>query len=449
MSEKERVAVGIVRRLREAGHEAYFAGGCVRDRLLGKEAQDIDVATSARPDEVQRLFRRTLLVGAHFGVVVVVEGGMNFEVATFRTDGEYRDGRRPEEVVFTTAEGDARRRDFTVNGLFFDPIGDRVIDFVGGVKDLESRTIRAIGVARERLSEDKLRVLRGVRFAAVLDFGIEPGTWRAIQEAAPEVRVVSVERIRDELQKVFGSPRRVRGLDLLEASGLLDVVLPEVAALRGCEQPPEFHPEGDVYVHTREMLGLLNAEADLALVWATLLHDVGKPVCRRVDAEGRIRFNGHEHVGAETAKRILRRLRFSNSFVEDCVEMVRNHMAFKDAPNMRVSKLKRFMARPTFERELELHRVDCLGSHGSLAIYEFLQTKRREFQEEPLIPKRILSGDDLIAMGWKPGPLFREVLDGVQTLQLEGKLESREEALAWVVAEYGARGDSRRQTDEG
>ncbi|GAB4181238.1 MAG: CCA tRNA nucleotidyltransferase [Terrimicrobiaceae bacterium] len=436
----EDVARGIVGRLREAGFVAYFAGGCVRDRLLGKEAHDIDIATDARPGDVMRIFRRTVSVGAHFGVVVVVEEGRTFEVATFRSDGTYSDGRRPEEVSFTTPEGDAARRDFTINGLFLDPLTGDVHDFVGGREDLETRIVRAIGEPSQRFAEDKLRILRGVRFATTLGFEIEEATWKALCAAASEISMVSVERIREELVKIFMSPGRARGLDLLDASGLLEVLLPEVSAMKGCDQPPEFHPEGDVYIHTRGMLDLLSGEPSAALAFAVLLHDVGKPRCRTVDATGRIRFNGHEHVGARMAEEILRRLRFPKAMIHDCCEMVRHHMAFKDAPQMRTSKLRRFMARETFAEEMELHRVDCLGSHGSLDIHEFLNSKAEEFASEPLLPPRLVTGADLIALGWTPGPAFRETLDAVQNLQLEGRLLDRDQALAWIQEHYPAEG---------
>lgn len=432
----ESTARKIVSILREAGHKAYFAGGCVRDKLLGKTPHDFDIASSARPDEIQALFPRTVAVGAQFGVIVVLMDGQDFQIATFRTDGAYIDGRRPLEVSFTTAEGDAERRDFTINGLFYDPIEERVLDFVGGEKDLQRRVVRAIGEARARFAEDKLRLLRAVRFATVLDFEIEEGTWQAVQESAAEINCVSAERIREELVKIFVSPQRVRGLDLLDASGLLKQVLPEMLTLKGCEQPPEFHPEGDVYVHTRLMLSLLPEVVSAPLVLSVLFHDLGKPPTMKEDETGRIRFNGHESVSAHITERIMRRLRFSNEEIEATVEMVQNHMVFKDVKNMRVARLKRFMARPTFTEELELHRVDCQGSHGLLDNYDFLRAKREEFASEPLIPAPLVTGADLIALGWKPGPRFKEVLDAIQTRQLEGRFASRDEALAWMREEY-------------
>ncbi len=425
-------ATAIVRRLREAGHVAYFAGGCVRDRLRGVPAHDIDIATDARPEEVAGLFRRTIPVGAQFGVMIVVEHGQQFEIATFRTEGGYLDGRRPDTVEFSDAKNDARRRDFTVNGLFFDPVGERVIDHVGGVADLESRTLRAIGDPAERIAEDKLRILRAVRFAATLDFEIDPATWDAVLKSAPEIHVVSPERIRDELVKIFTSPQRVRGFDLLDSSGLLRLLLPEVADLRGCEQPPEFHPEGDVFVHTRIMLELLPPAVSPALALGVLFHDIGKPPTSFTDETGRIRFNGHEHVGADMASGILRRLRFSNNQIDDVIALVRNHMAFKDVRNMRVAKLKRFLDRETIDDELELHRVDCSSSHGMLDNHVFLIEKREEFANEPLVPPPFVTGHDLIQLGLRPGPPFKQILDTAHTAQLEGAFADRAAALDWL-----------------
>lgn len=434
----ESVARKIVQRLREAGHQAFFAGGCVRDSLMGKTPHDFDIATSARPEQVQALFPRTIPVGAQFGVVLVVEGGRDYQVATFRSDGTYLDGRRPASVTFTSPEGDAKRRDFTINGLFYDPIEGRVLDFVGGREDLETRTLRAIGNPADRFAEDKLRLLRAVRLATVLDFTIEAGTWHAVCAGAPNIRDVSAERIRDELVKIFASPQRLRGFDLLDASGLMDEIVPEILPLKGCEQPADFHPEGDVFVHTRLMLALLPAGATVPLVLATLFHDLGKPPTMERDPTGRIRFNGHESVGAQMTEKIMRRLRFSNEEIEATTAMVQNHMVFKDVQNMRVSRLKRFLARPTFDDELELHRIDCLASHGNLDNYEFLKRRREELANEPLIPSPLLTGHDLIALGWKPGPKFKIVIDAVQVRQLEGILRTREEAISWVEKEFTA-----------
>jgi poly(A) polymerase len=432
----ESIARKIVHRLREAGHQAFFAGGCVRDSLMGKTPHDFDIATSARPEEVQALFPRTVPVGAQFGVVLVVEEGRDYQVATFRSDGTYLDGRHPRSVSFTSPEGDAKRRDFTINGLFYDPVEGKVLDFVGGREDLESRTLRAIGNPAERFAEDKLRLLRAVRLATVLDFTIEAGTWNALCAGAATIQDVSAERIRDELVKIFAAPQRLRGFDLLDASGLMEEILPEILPLKGCEQPPDFHPEGDVFVHTRLMLALLPTAASVPLVLATLFHDLGKPPTMERDHTGRIRFNGHESVSAQMTEKIMRRLRFSNEEIEATTAMVQNHMVFKDVQNMRVSRLKRFLARQTFEDELELHRVDCLASHGNLDNYEFLKRRREELANEPLIPPPLLTGHDLIALGWKPGPKFKTVLDAVQVRQLEGILRTREAAISWVEKEY-------------
>lgn len=428
----EATAKRLVERLRATGHEAFFAGGCVRDMLLGKEAHDIDIATSATPEEVQKLFPRTVAVGAQFGVIVVLEDDFEFQVATFRSDGAYKDGRHPESVSFTTAEGDAKRRDFTVNGLFYDPLDKRIIDHVGGEADLKAGILRCIGNSVERFTEDKLRLIRCVRFSASLGFQIEEQTWQAVCRMAPQITAVSAERLRDELVKIFTHPSRVKGFDLLDACGLLQILLPEVTVMKGCEQPPEFHPEGDVFVHTRLMLSLLPPEVSAPLVFSVLLHDTGKPATFQRDETGRIRFNGHESVSAEITKHIFERLRFSNAETEETVVCVKNHMSFKDVKNMRVSTLKRFLARPTMEDEMELHRVDCLGSHGLLDNYDFLHAKQVEFSNAPLIPPPLISGRDLIADGYKPGPLFKKILDAVEAMQLEGAVTTPEEALAWV-----------------
>jgi tRNA nucleotidyltransferase/poly(A) polymerase len=429
-------ATAIVQTLVNAGHQAVFAGGCVRDRLLGKEPKDYDIATSAKPAEVQRLFPGSIAVGAHFGVIVVIRDGHQFDIATFRRDGNYVDGRRPDSVEFTDAEEDARRRDFTVNGLFFDPIKNEVIDFVNGREDLGRRILRAIGDARARFREDHLRLLRAVRFATVLGFEIEAETWRAVCELSDEVKGVSAERIREELVKIFLHANRVRGFDLLVDSGLMKAVLPEILRLQGCEQPPQWHPEGDVFIHTRIMLGLLPADASLPLVLSVLFHDIAKPATFTVDDTGRIRFNGHDTLGASMTEGILRRLKFPNDVIEPTVVAVANHMMFKDVQKMRVSKIKRFIARPTFEDEMELHRVDCMSSNGLKDNYDFLRAKQDEFSREhkPLIPEPLVTGRDLIAMGLTPGPRFSELLTAVQNLQLEGTVSTSEEAIAWLKA---------------
>jgi poly(A) polymerase len=432
----EKTAREICARLRDHGHVAYFAGGCVRDMVRGLTPKDFDVATDALPEVVQKIFPHTYAVGAKFGVVVVVENGTNFEVATFRSDDAYIDGRRPSAIHFTSPEEDARRRDFTINGMFFDPAKDRVIDFVGGRADIEAKLVRAIGDPAQRFSEDRLRMLRAVRFATVLDYKIDKQTWEALVANSAAILEISVERIRDELVKIFLSPNRVRGWDLLDESGLMRTILPELESMKGCQQPEQFHPEGDVFEHTRLMLQLLAAKVSVPLVFSVILHDVAKPVTAQTDATGRIRFNEHDRIGAAMTEQIMERLRFSRAEIDVTVEMVRQHMVFKDVPKMRVAKLKRFMARPTFNDELELHRVDCESSHRILDNYEFLQRKREEFANEPIIPPPLVRGDDLIALGLKPGPKFGEILEAVQTRQLEGTLKTRDEAIEWVKRQY-------------
>lgn len=419
----------ILQKLRTAGHEAYFAGGCVRDMLLDLEPHDIDIATSALPQEVEKLFSHTVAVGAEFGVIIVLEHDAEIQVATFRHDGTYGDGRHPNKVTFTNAEEDAKRRDFTINGLFYDPFSKEVFDYVNGREDLSKKMIRAIGNPHQRFAEDKLRLLRAIRFATTLGFEIEPDTWKAVCELAPEILVVSAERIRDELQKIFLSPHRLRGFDLLDESGLLKILLPEMTLLKGCEQPPEFHPEGDVFVHTRLMLQMLPESASLPLVLSVLFHDIGKPATRTVDENGKMRFYAHDQVGTKMAEKILQRLRFSNEVIEAVLPAVRLHMSFKDAQKMRLSTLRRMMARPTFEDELELHRVDCGSSHGMLDNYYFLQQKQEEFANMPLIPPPLITGEDLIALGLKPGPMFGKILQRVKDAQLENLISTREEAL--------------------
>jgi poly(A) polymerase len=435
-SSMEQAARKVAARLREQGHVAYFAGGCVRDMVRRLAPKDYDIVTDARPETVQALFPRTYAVGAHFGVIMVLEDGFQFEVATFRSDDAYIDGRHPSAVHFSSPQEDAKRRDFTINGMFYDPVADEVIDLVGGRVDIGAKLVRAIGDPVQRFAEDRLRMLRAVRFATVLDYQIDEGTWSALVANTPSINQISAERVRDELVRIFLSANRVRGWDLLDASGLMSAILPELEAMKGVLQPEQFHPEGDVFVHTRLMLSMLPEKVSVQLVFAVLFHDVAKPVTARVDETGRIRFNEHDRVGAEMAEAIMRRLRFSGSEIEATVEMVRQHMVFKDAPKMRVAKLKRFMARPTFDEELELHRVDCESSHRMLDNYEFLLRKREEFANEPIIPPPLVRGDDLIALGLKPGPKFGEILEAVETRQLEGNLRTRDEALEWVKREY-------------
>ena len=425
-------ARSIIDRLKNHGHTALFAGGCVRDHLLNKPSKDIDIATSATPDEVQSLFPRvTGLEGKCYGVVRVMEDHQTFEVAMFRTDGDYLDGRRPESVQKSTPEEDAKRRDFTVNGMFYDPTTDTIIDYVGGQEDLKKRVVRTIGKAEDRFREDKLRLLRAIRFATKLNFEIDPQTFESIQANASQINAVAIERIRDELDKIWISPYPDRGLTLLDESGLLRQILPEIDALHGVDQPPQFHPEGDVFIHTKIMLSLLK-EAPLPVALAVLFHDVGKKPTYKVDETGRIRFNGHESVGARMTQQILERLRYSNEIIDEVVIAVQNHMAFKDVPKMRVSKLKRFLGRPTLENEMELHRVDCLSSHGDLSIFEFIRQKQREIPAEEIKPPRLVNGNDLIEIGAKPGKILGELLRQIEDAQLEGQLKTKEEALEFA-----------------
>lgn len=426
-------ALELAHRLNAAGYEALFAGGCVRDRLLGLEPKDYDIATSARPEQVLALFPGANEVGAHFGVVIAKCRGHHVEIATFRTDGSYKDGRRPETVTFSTPEDDAQRRDFTINGLFERPETGEVIDYVGGLADLKAKLLRAIGEPHKRFTEDGLRLLRAVRFSTVINFDIEASTLAAICECAPLLERISPERIRDEFSKILVSPRRRAGVERLVETGLMLHVVPEFLKTIGCEQPPEWHPEGDVYTHTCIMLGMLGPDAPLELCLAVLLHDIAKPPCQTFDDEaGRIRFNGHDAMGAEMADAILRRLRYPNDVVDAVVPMVARHMQFMNVQQMRTAKLKRFMAAPTFAEEMELHRVDCGSSNGFTDNYEFLQAKAEEFASEPLIPTPLVTGRDLIQLGLAPGPHFKALLEAVQTEQLEGRILDRETALGYL-----------------
>lgn len=423
-------AIELSHRLKAAGYEALFAGGCVRDKLLGREPKDFDIATSARPEEVLKIFPGSNEVGAHFGVVIVKHQGHHVEIATFRTDGSYKDGRRPETVTFSTPEQDAQRRDFTVNGLFERPDSGEIIDHVGGVADLRAGVLRAIGNPLARFTEDALRLLRAVRFSAVLGLRIEPETLAAIRDCSPLLAKISPERIRDEFSKILTASRRRAGVELLVEKGLMEHIVPEFLATLGCEQPPEWHPEGDVYTHTCIMLEMLEPEAPLELCLAVLFHDIAKPPCEtRDEGTGRIRFNGHDAMGAEMADVILRRLRYPNDTIAAVVPMVARHMQFMNVQQMRVAKLKRFMSEPTFMEEMELHRVDCGSSNGFTDNYEFLKAKAVEFAAEPLIPPPLVTGRDLIQLGLKPGPRFREILEQLQTEQLEGRVNGREAAM--------------------
>ncbi|RYD34353.1 MAG: CCA tRNA nucleotidyltransferase, partial [Verrucomicrobiaceae bacterium] len=394
---------------------------------------DYDIATSATPEEVLRLFPGSNEVGAHFGVVIAKHGGHHVEIATFRTDGSYKDGRHPETVEFSTPEKDASRRDFTINGLFEDPETGAIIDHVGGLADLQARRLRAIGNPSARFAEDALRLLRAIRFATSLEFPIEEETHCAIRANAGLLAKISPERIRDEFSRIITCPHRRQGVELLVETGLMEHIIPEVLALIGCDQPPEWHPEGDVYVHTLIMLDMLEPDAPLELCLAVLLHDIAKPPTRTVDdGTGRIRFNGHDALGAEMAAEILTRLKYPNTIIHAVVPMVARHMQFIHVQQMRVAKLKRFMAEPTFPMEMELHRVDCGSSNGFTDNYDFLRAREAEFSAQPLIPPRLVTGQDLIFRGMKPGPRFREVLESIETEQLEGRILDREGALLYL-----------------
>lgn len=429
------MAEQICARLRAHGHQAYFVGGCVRDLELDREPADYDVCTDARPERVRELFPSSLGVGAKFGVVLVVEDGTQVEVATFRSDIGYSDGRHPDHVVYSeTPQEDVRRRDFTINGLLLDPAAGEVLDFVGGRADLRAGIVRAIGDPRLRFAEDKLRILRAVRFAARFGFQIEPETMAAAQSLAPQITQVSPERIRDELTKLLTEGAARRGFELLDEAGVLAVVLPDVARMKGVEQPPQFHPEGDVWIHTRIMLEKLQPNCPSTLAWGVLLHDVGKPptFAPATGPGTRIRFDGHVEIGVRIAEQICRALRFSNDETEQIAALVANHMRFKDVTQMRPATLKRFVRLPRFQEHLELHRVDCLASHGSLDAYNFVQQFLVETPPEKVYPPRLVTGDDLKSMGLVPGPRFKEILLAIEEAQLEGRLQDRESAIRFA-----------------
>jgi putative nucleotidyltransferase with HDIG domain len=428
--EAEALARGVIAKLRDAGHQAYLVGGCVRDLLLGVKPKDFDVATDARPDRIMSLFPNSGRVGAHFGVVLVREVFVQVEVATYRSDNEYTDGRRPDSVHFERdARQDVLRRDFTINGLLMDPDTGNVLDYVDGRADLKRRLIRAIGDPELRFREDHLRLLRAVRFAARLGFAVDPPTLAAIRRDHALIRTVSAERVRDELARILTEGGARRGFELLDESGLLAVILPEVAAMKGVEQPPQYHPEGDVWVHTLLLLDGLR-DPTLTLALGALLHDVGKPPTFRV--ADRIRFDGHVEEGVRLAHAILTRLRFSSEEIEQVEALVANHMRFKDLPNMRQSTLKRFLRMPAFEEHLELHRLDCMASNRRLESYQMARDKLQQFPDEHLKPAPLVTGADLIAAGYHPGPLFSTILTAVEDAQLEGRIHSAGEGLALV-----------------
>jgi poly(A) polymerase len=473
-------AISIVRSLREHGHQAYLVGGCVRDLLLGRKPADYDVATEASPQEVMRIFPESYAVGVQFGVVLVpvptalrtsndplnvIQQSQNnpchsfpalvaeeiavsppsppghshkacVEVATFRCDLSYSDGRHPDEVRFSRdPREDVQRRDFTINGLLLDPEKNEVLDFVGGQEDLRAGIIRAIGDPELRFTEDKLRMLRAIRFAARFGYKTDPATFLAIQRLAPQIRQVSRERVRDELTRMLTEGQAKKAFQLLDQSGLLHEVLPEIEAMKGVEQPPEFHPEGDVFVHTFLLLEKLPHPCAPTLAWGALLHDVGKPPTFR-RAPDRIRFDNHVKVGVKMAEAICKRLRFSNDDTEQILALVDNHMRFGDAERMKLSTFKKFIRLPRFDEHLELHRLDCESSHRSLAMYNFIREKMEDLPAEQLRPKPLIGGDDLIAAGYKPGPLFKHVLGAVEDAQLDGRLSSKADALRFIEQQF-------------
>jgi poly(A) polymerase len=439
MSSARQHAAEIVRTLRDRGHQAYFAGGCVRDLLLGREPADYDVATDATPRQVMQIFPQTYAVGEQFGVVLVPDSSgvaSTVEVATFRSDVGYSDGRHPDEVRFSQdPREDVERRDFTINGMMLDPATNEVLDFVGGRADLKAGIVRAIGDPERRFAEDKLRMFRAVRFAARFDYQIDPATMSAIQKLAPQIHQVSCERVREELTRMLTEGRARRAFLLLDESKLLPEVLPEIARMKGVEQPPQYHPEGDVFVHTLLLLDKLPAGASKTLAWGALLHDVGKPPTFRV-APDRIRFDGHVDVGVKMAAEICRRLRFSNYETDQILALVDNHMRFGQVERMKQSTLKKFLRLPAFDEHLELHRIDCLSSHGQLEAYNYAQQQLRSMPPEVIRPEPLVTGRDLIAAGYEPGPKFKEILSAIEDAQLEGRITSREEGMEYVRREF-------------
>ncbi len=452
-------AISIIRTLREHGHKAYLVGGCVRDLLLGHVPADYDVATDATPDEVMRIFPDTYAVGAQFGVVLVplperevvtsteasdcrnvasyvsTKAGV-VEVATFRSDIGYSDGRHPDQVRFSKdPREDVERRDFTINGLLLDPLTNDVLDYVGGRNDLEAGIIRTIGDAEQRFTEDKLRMLRAVRFAARFGYTIDSKTFQAIQKLASQIHQVSRERVRDELSKMLREGHAREAFLLLDETRLLHEILPEIERMKGVEQPPQFHPEGDVFVHTLLLLDKLPHPCPITLAWGALLHDVGKPATFRV-APDRIRFDGHVDVGVKIAEEICHRLRFSNNHTEQILALVKNHMRFAHVQQMNESTFKKFVRMPHFDEHLQLHRLDCQSSHGNLTSFNFTREKIASMPPAGMRPAPLITGDDLIAAGYKPGPQFRKILSAVEDGQLEGRLQNKDEALALVGSEF-------------
>ena len=432
---QEKAGLTLVKRLKKEGYQAFWVGGCVRNKIMNLPAKDIDIATNAAPEQVIRLFPKTIAVGAKFGVVIVLQDDVRIEVATFRSDGQYLDKRHPREVHFSDARQDALRRDFTINSLFWDPTTGEILDFVEGRKDIERGILRCIGNPSERFQEDALRLLRAIRFAVRFSFVIEQDTWSALLEHSPQISSISPDRIREELIRIITGPHRGAALELLEQSGLLREILPEVQGLKGVPQPEEFHPEGDCFKHTQLAMELLrNPSPTLAV--GCLLHDIGKPPT--YEETDRIRFNAHTKVGEKMAEAICRKLRFSNTDRKAVTDLVVRHMHFLSVKEMKTSTLKRFLSHPNIEEDLELHRADCLASHGDLSNYHFCRKKLNEFrmEKEKIIPPPLVTGNDLIEQGYTPGPLFKKILERVQEAQLDGEIETKEEAIALVRFEF-------------
>lgn len=427
-------AIKIIKKLNDNGFQAVLAGGCVRDFILGLPSNDYDIATNATPEVIESLFEKTIPVGKSFGVIIVIENGKEYEVATFREDGKYSDNRRPDSVTFGSIEEDAKRRDLTINGIFYDPINEKYYDFVNGVDDIQRKIIRFIGDANKRIEEDKLRILRACRFSIKFDFDFEKKSFEAIKNHAHEIQTVSIERISDEFLKILRLRKHKKAFDLLFETKLIDYILPEVTSLQGAEQPSDYHPEGDCLVHTIKTLENLPEDASDELLMGMLLHDIGKP--STFELLDRIRFNGHDKKGAEITEIILKRMKFSNDFIERVVSLVSNHMKFMAAPIMKMSTFKRFVRQPYFNEHLALHKADCLSSHGSLDNYNFVIKKMNEIPPEKIKPPKLISGKDLLDLGFIQGPIFKTILEDIDDKQLEETIKDRESALLYVKQQY-------------
>jgi len=436
MSDKEQNALAIVRRLVDAGFRAVFAGGCVRDRILGVEPKDFDIATDARPEVVLKLFDRTVAVGAKFGVIAVIVGDDQFEVATFRADAAYLDGRRPSAVRFGAIEEDAIRRDFTIGGMFYDPIADQLIDLVDGMRDLRAGIIRAIGNPDERFEEDHLRILRAIRFAARLNFTIDPATWSAMLRSAPKITQIAAERIGEEIAMMMTEGGAARAMDLMIASGLMQLLLPEVVEMRGCAQPENFHPEGDVYTHTRIGVAMLPAGCSETVAFGILLHDIAKPRCR-AETGDKVTFYGHVEQGAVMAAEMLARLKRSRAVQERVAYLVKNHLKLCMAPRMRPATLKRMLAEDGFDELMEVAFMDAMASSSYLGFWHFCKHAMSTMTAQEIRPPRLIGGDDLKELGFTPGPRFKAILKDVEDQQLDGLLANRDDALEYVRVHYG------------